>query len=121
MNQNELIQKAKLVAAILTDNGHPVTPPDGRPLDNVELARWNVCIELVQVLDTWKPTRLKRYKHTDPIPESILEILSEQYPLCPRCRGKETIDLVSYYERRWVCSYCMWQSEPLKTKEGATK
>jgi hypothetical protein len=43
--------RAKLVALILTENGHPVSSPDDGDLDDVELERWNVCVQIVQALD----------------------------------------------------------------------
>lgn len=38
--------RAKLVARILTDNGLEVTPPDDRPLDDIERERWAICVEI---------------------------------------------------------------------------
>lgn len=48
---SDFIARAKRVAAILTDNGHPVSSPDEGTLDDVELARWQVCLQIVQALD----------------------------------------------------------------------
>lgn len=45
------IKRAKLVASILTDHGHPVTPPDEGDLDDEALERWEVCVEIVKTLD----------------------------------------------------------------------
>jgi len=43
--------RAKLVASILTDNGHPVTAPSVlQPLDAIEQARWDVCVEIEKVM-----------------------------------------------------------------------
>jgi hypothetical protein len=43
--------RAKIVARILTDNGHPVDPPDGGSLDDVEMERWKVCVEIARALE----------------------------------------------------------------------
>lgn len=45
-----IIGRAKIVAKILTDNGHEVTAPDEASLDDVEMARWNICVEIVRAL-----------------------------------------------------------------------
>lgn len=50
-----LHNRAKIVAQILTDNGHPVAPPDEATLDDVEWERWNVCLQIVQALDNADP------------------------------------------------------------------
>lgn len=49
-----LTARAKIVAQILTDNGHPVDPPDAGTLDDVEWERWNVCLQIVQALSADK-------------------------------------------------------------------
>lgn len=47
--------RAKIVAQILTDNGHQVDSPDSGTLDDVEWERWNVCLQIVQALDDMDP------------------------------------------------------------------
>jgi hypothetical protein len=49
--------RTKLLASILTDNGLPVTPPDEASLDDLELERWNVCVEIVQRFESLQPKR----------------------------------------------------------------
>lgn len=46
----DLTARAKIVAQILTDNGHQVDPPDAGTLDDVEWERWNVCLQIVQAI-----------------------------------------------------------------------
>ena len=43
--------RARLVASILTEHGQPVSSPEDGDLDDVELERWNVCLEIVRRLD----------------------------------------------------------------------
>jgi len=51
----ETIARAKVVARILTDHGHQVTPPDEASLDDVEMERWDVCIEIANTLKGTAP------------------------------------------------------------------
>lgn len=37
---------AAIVAAILTENGIPVSSPDEGDLDDIEHDRWNICVEI---------------------------------------------------------------------------
>lgn len=62
----DLIPRAKAVAQILTDNGHQVDSPDSHTLDDVEWARWNVCLQIVQTLDDMPPqiTEIERLRET---------------------------------------------------------
>lgn len=52
----DLIQKsrtehrARIIAAILTNHGMPVTPPDEADLDAVQRERWDVCVEIAEAL-----------------------------------------------------------------------
>ena len=103
--------RAKVVAAVLTENGMPVSSPDEGDLDDVERERWNACIDIVRRLDAWKPPPLPRYLPTDPVPEDFMAIEHEQYPLCPECG--EVTDLIAYaYNegRAWKCD-CGWKGE----------
>lgn len=50
-SDTDMTARAKVVAQILTDNGHQVDPPDSGTLDDVEWERWNVCLRIVQALD----------------------------------------------------------------------
>lgn len=45
------LYRAKLVAAILSDHGMPVTPPDEASLDDVERERWKACVEIEKALN----------------------------------------------------------------------
>lgn len=45
-SEPQTTSSARLVASILTDNGHAVSSPDDGDLDDVELERWNVCVEI---------------------------------------------------------------------------
>lgn len=44
------LHRAKLIASTMTEHGMPVYPPDEATLDDVELERWNVCIEIEKVM-----------------------------------------------------------------------
>ncbi len=41
---------AKIVARILSEHGHHVSSPDDGDLDDVELERWNVCVEIARAV-----------------------------------------------------------------------
>ena len=44
------LHRAKLIASILSNHGHSVTPPDEADLDDVELERWEVCVEIERAM-----------------------------------------------------------------------
>jgi hypothetical protein len=51
-NRSEMtdITRAKIVAAVLSEHGLAVTPPDEADLDDVERERWTACLEIVRRL-----------------------------------------------------------------------
>ena len=102
-------ERAKLVAWILTENGHPVSSPDEGDLDDVERERWNVCVEIVRRLDAWTLPR-RRLLWSDSVPDDFLSLHADNYPLCPECGG-ETGLTSSKEGRSWNCDVggCGWK------------
>lgn len=96
------IDRAKLVAKILTDNGQPVSSPDEWSLDDVEMERWSVCLEIVRALDVLVPAPRRRLA-SDPIPDNWMEISAEEYPLCPECGGDDLSLTAAPNGRWWSC------------------
>jgi len=47
---NTTTARAKVVAQLLTDNGLEVTPPDEGTLDDIEMERWKMCIQIADAL-----------------------------------------------------------------------
>jgi hypothetical protein len=44
------VPRATVVAAILSAHGFPVSSPDDGDLDDLEMERWEVCLEIVDRL-----------------------------------------------------------------------
>lgn len=48
--ERNLINRAKVVAAVLSEYGFHVSTPDEGAFDEVEWERWNVCVEVIRRL-----------------------------------------------------------------------
>lgn len=84
-----------------------------------ELTFWRDGLSTREVADNMKlwelaarrdaSPALSRLSPTDAVPKDWMDLLAEQYPLCPEC-GVETDARIAPEGRRWICS-CGWDGE----------